>query len=84
MSTKQKAAILPGASQGIGAAIANLFLNCCYNVVGTPRHISSKKELRMSETVLSTFSLHFRRVAAGLTASLALGALRRGLDCVEI
>jgi NAD(P)-dependent dehydrogenase (short-subunit alcohol dehydrogenase family) len=27
MSTKQKTAIVTGASQGIGAAIANLFLN---------------------------------------------------------
>ena len=33
------------------------------------------KEPRMSATVLSTFSRRFRRVAAGLAASLALGAL---------
>jgi short-subunit dehydrogenase len=39
MSTKQKPAIVAGASQGIGAAITNLFLNRGYNVVGTSRHI---------------------------------------------
>jgi NAD(P)-dependent dehydrogenase (short-subunit alcohol dehydrogenase family) len=72
MSTKQKTAIVTSASQGIGAAITNLFLNRGYNVVGTSRHISSKKEPRMSATVLCTC---FRRVAAGLAASLALGAL---------
>src|SRR6202011_4973910 len=33
------------------------------------------KELSMSATVSSTFSRRFRRVAAGLAASLALGAL---------
>jgi NAD(P)-dependent dehydrogenase (short-subunit alcohol dehydrogenase family) len=48
MPTKQKTIIVTGASQGIGAAIANLFLNRGYNV-GTSRHISSKNELRRSE-----------------------------------
>ena len=75
MSTKQKTAIVTSASQGIGAAITNLFLNRGYNVVGTSRHISSKKEPRMSATVWSTFSRRFRPAAAGLAASLALGAL---------
>jgi hypothetical protein len=45
-----------------------------YSVVGTSRHISSKKDPRMSATVLPPFS-RFRRVAAGLAASLTLGAL---------
>jgi NAD(P)-dependent dehydrogenase (short-subunit alcohol dehydrogenase family) len=49
MSTKQKTAIVTGASQGIGAAITNLFLNRGYNVVGTSRHISSKSELKRSD-----------------------------------
>ncbi len=49
MSTKQKTAIVTGASQGIGAAITNLFLNRGYNVVGTSRHISSKSELKQSD-----------------------------------
>jgi NAD(P)-dependent dehydrogenase (short-subunit alcohol dehydrogenase family) len=38
-----------GASQGIGAAIATLFLDRGYNVVGTSRLISTKDELRQSE-----------------------------------
>ena len=49
MSTKQKTAIVTGASQGIGAAIANLFLDRGYNVVGTSRHISTKNELKRSD-----------------------------------
>jgi NAD(P)-dependent dehydrogenase (short-subunit alcohol dehydrogenase family) len=40
MSTKQKTIIVTGASQGIGAAIANLFLDRGYNVVGNSRRIS--------------------------------------------
>jgi NAD(P)-dependent dehydrogenase (short-subunit alcohol dehydrogenase family) len=40
-----------GASQGIGAAIATLFLDRGYNVVGTSRHISSKHELKGSENL---------------------------------
>ena len=46
---KQKTIIVTGASQGIGAGIATLFLDRGYNVVGTSRHISSKNELRQSD-----------------------------------
>ena len=49
MSTKQKTAIVTGASQGIGAAITTLFLERGYNVVGTSRHITSKNELKPSD-----------------------------------
>jgi NAD(P)-dependent dehydrogenase (short-subunit alcohol dehydrogenase family) len=49
MSTKQKTIIVTGASQGIGAAVANLFLERGYNVVGTSRNISSKNELQRSD-----------------------------------
>src|SRR5258708_1025205 len=45
---KQKTIIVTGASQGIGAGIASLFLDRGYNVVGTSRHISSKNELKQS------------------------------------
>jgi NAD(P)-dependent dehydrogenase (short-subunit alcohol dehydrogenase family) len=45
MSTKQKTVIVTGASQGIGAAVAHLFLDRGYNVVGTSRKISQKNEL---------------------------------------
>jgi NAD(P)-dependent dehydrogenase (short-subunit alcohol dehydrogenase family) len=51
MSTKQKTVIVTGASQGIGAAVANLFLDRGYNVVGNSRHISNKNEIRRSDNV---------------------------------
>lgn len=51
MSTKQKTIIVTGASQGIGAAVANLFLERGYNVVGTSRNISSKNELQRSDNL---------------------------------
>ena len=48
MTTKQKTVVVTGASQGLGAAIANLFLDRGYNVVANSRHISRKNELRRS------------------------------------
>ena len=51
MTTKQKTVVVTGASQGIGAAIANLFLDRGYNVVANSRNISRKSELRRSETL---------------------------------
>jgi NAD(P)-dependent dehydrogenase (short-subunit alcohol dehydrogenase family) len=52
MSTKQKTIVVTGASQGIGAAVANLFLDRGYNVVGTSRNISERNELRASEKLV--------------------------------
>jgi NAD(P)-dependent dehydrogenase (short-subunit alcohol dehydrogenase family) len=49
MTTKRKTIIVTGASQGIGAAIATLFLERGYNVVATSRNISTKSDLRQSE-----------------------------------
>src|SRR2546423_11475583 len=49
MTTKQKTIIVTGASQGIGAAVANLFLDRGYNVVGNSRKISQKNELQHSD-----------------------------------
>src|SRR5467141_714881 len=49
MTTKQKTIIVTGASQGIGAAVANLFLDRGYNVVGNSRKISQKNELQRSD-----------------------------------
>jgi NAD(P)-dependent dehydrogenase (short-subunit alcohol dehydrogenase family) len=46
VTTKQKTVIVTGASQGIGAAVANLFLDHGYNVVGNSRNISRKNELQ--------------------------------------
>jgi len=49
MTTKQKTIIVTGASQGIGAAVANLFLDRGYNVVGNSRKISHRNELQRSD-----------------------------------
>jgi len=51
MTTKQKTVVVTGASQGLGAAIANLFLDRGYNVVANSRHISRKNELRRSDNL---------------------------------
>jgi NAD(P)-dependent dehydrogenase (short-subunit alcohol dehydrogenase family) len=51
MTTRKKTVIVTGASQGIGAAVANLFLDRGYNVVGNSRKISSKNELQRSDNL---------------------------------
>ena len=51
MTTKRKTVIVTGASQGIGAAVANLFLDRGYNVVGNSRNISNKNELQRSDNL---------------------------------
>jgi len=49
MTTKQKTVVVTGASQGIGAAIAKLFLERGYNVVANSRKISRTTELQRSD-----------------------------------
>ena len=49
MSTQPKTVIVTGASQGIGVAVANLFLARGYNVVANSRNILSKNELTSSD-----------------------------------
>jgi len=49
MSTQPKTVIVTGASQGIGAAVANLFLERGYNVVANSRNILGKNELTRSD-----------------------------------
>jgi len=51
MTQTRKTVIVTGASQGIGAATANLFLERGYNVVANSRHISQKNELVRSENL---------------------------------
>jgi NAD(P)-dependent dehydrogenase (short-subunit alcohol dehydrogenase family) len=51
MTTQQKTLIVTGASQGIGAAVAKLFLDRGYNVVANSRTISSKNELQRSDNL---------------------------------
>lgn len=49
MANTRKTVIVTGASQGIGAAAANLFLERGYNVVANSRRISEKNELQRSK-----------------------------------
>ena len=49
MTTKQKTVVGTGASQGIGAATANLFLERGYNVVANSRNISHATGLPRSD-----------------------------------
>ena len=49
MASDRKTVIVTGASQGIGAGIANLFLQRGYNVVANSRRISQKSELHRSD-----------------------------------
>jgi NAD(P)-dependent dehydrogenase (short-subunit alcohol dehydrogenase family) len=49
VTAKQKTIIVTGASQGIGGAIANLFLERGYNVLGTSRHVSTNNVLQKSK-----------------------------------
>jgi NAD(P)-dependent dehydrogenase (short-subunit alcohol dehydrogenase family) len=51
MTTERKTIIVTGASQGIGAAVANLFLERGYNVVGNSRTISRRNELQSSKNL---------------------------------
>jgi NAD(P)-dependent dehydrogenase (short-subunit alcohol dehydrogenase family) len=51
MSTQRKTVIVTGASQGIGAAVANLFLERGYNVVANSRRITQKNELQRSDNI---------------------------------
>ena len=50
-TSQRKTVIVTGASQGIGAGVANLFLERGYNVVANSRRISTKNELLRSDNV---------------------------------
>jgi NAD(P)-dependent dehydrogenase (short-subunit alcohol dehydrogenase family) len=52
MTTQRKTVIVTGASQGIGAGVANLFLERGYNVVANSRNISRKNELQRSDNLV--------------------------------
>jgi len=67
MASTRKTVIVTGASQGIGAAVANLFLEHEYNVVANSRHISENNELRRSDNL------------ALADGDIALQVRRRGL-----
>jgi NAD(P)-dependent dehydrogenase (short-subunit alcohol dehydrogenase family) len=52
MSTQRKTVIVTGASQGIGAGIANEFLERGYNVVANSRNVSRSNELKRSDNLV--------------------------------
>src|SRR5258707_6220527 len=51
MTTKQKTIIVTGASQAMGAAVASLYRDRGYSVVGNSRKISDKSQLRRSDNL---------------------------------
>jgi NAD(P)-dependent dehydrogenase (short-subunit alcohol dehydrogenase family) len=51
MTEQQKTVIVTGASQGIGAAVVNLFLNRGYNVVGNSRNIEKENQLPRADNL---------------------------------
>lgn len=51
MTTQRKTVIVTGASQGIGAAVVNAFLDRGYNVVANSRRITQKNDLKSSENL---------------------------------
>jgi NAD(P)-dependent dehydrogenase (short-subunit alcohol dehydrogenase family) len=74
MTTKQKTIIVTGSSQGIGAAVANLFLERGYNVVGNSRKITQQNELQRSEQL----ALVDGDIGVGSTAEMIVAtALKR-------
>lgn len=81
MSTKHKTVVVTGASQGIGAAIANLFLDRGYKVVANSRNISRKNELRSSDSLalidgdIGLFQTAEKLVATAVTRFGSLDAL---------
>jgi NAD(P)-dependent dehydrogenase (short-subunit alcohol dehydrogenase family) len=52
MASKQKTAIVTGASQGIGAGVVKAFLERGYNVVGTSRNATKSAELKASDKLV--------------------------------
>jgi len=49
MTERRRTVVVTGASQGIGAAIANLLLEREYNVVANSRRISDSHAIRRSD-----------------------------------
>src|SRR5882724_9857084 len=79
MTTKQKTIIVTGASQGIGAAVANLFLDRGYNVVGNSRKITQKNELQRSDRL----ALVDGDIGLASTAELIVGTAVKRFGSVD-
>ena len=79
MTTKQKTIIVTGASQGIGAAVANLFIERGYNVVGNSRKITQSNELQRSDRL----ALVDGDIGLAATAELIVGTAIKRFGAVD-
>jgi NAD(P)-dependent dehydrogenase (short-subunit alcohol dehydrogenase family) len=79
MTTRLKTIIVTGASQGIGAAVANLFLDRDYNVVGNSRRITQKNELQSSKNL----ALVDGDIGVASTAEMIVGTAVKRFGAVD-
>jgi len=79
VTTKQKTIIVTGASQGIGAAVANLFIERGYNVVGNSRKITQSNELQRSDRL----ALVDGDIGLAATAELIVGTAIKRFGAVD-
>jgi NAD(P)-dependent dehydrogenase (short-subunit alcohol dehydrogenase family) len=68
-----------GASQGIGAAVANLFLERGYNVVANSRRITQKNELQRSDNVAWSTAISRMPATAAKLVDTAVHASARSM-----
>jgi len=80
MASIRKTVIVTGASQGIGAGVANLFLERGYNVVANSRRISEKNELQRSDNL----ALVDGDVALPLTADKVVETALKRFGAVDV
>jgi len=80
MASIRKTVIVTGASQGIGAGVANLFLERGYNVVANSRHISEKNELQRSDNL----ALVDGDIASPLTADKLVETALKRFGAVDV
>jgi len=80
MASIRKTVIVTGASQGIGASVANLFLERGYNVVANSRHISEKNELQRSDNL----ALVDGDIASPLTADKLVETALKRFGAVDV
>jgi len=79
VTTRQKTIIVTGASQGIGAAVANLFLERGYNVLGTSRKINHRNDLQRSDRL----ALVEGDIGLAATAQMIVGSAVKRFGSVD-
>jgi len=79
VTTRQKTIIVTGASQGIGAAVANLFLERGYNVLGTSRKITHRNDLQRSDRL----ALVEGDIGLAATAEMIVGSAVKRFGSVD-